>query len=63
MVWPMDDSQGPSPSRGHSPWLVCEVALNSAAFQGWHFSVFRHLYTIDSLLLGKLFVVNKDFFD
>ena len=25
MVWPLDDSQGPHPSHGPSPWFVCEV--------------------------------------
>ena len=28
MVWPLDDSQGPSPFHGHGPWVVCEVALS-----------------------------------
>ena len=27
MIWPLDENQGLSQDRGHSPWLVCEVAL------------------------------------
>jgi hypothetical protein len=31
MVWPLDDSQRPSPFHGHGSWLVCEVALSHTA--------------------------------
>jgi hypothetical protein len=29
LVWPLDESQGPSQLHGHGHWLVCEVALSS----------------------------------
>ena len=28
LVWPLDESEGPSQLHGHGPWLVCEVALS-----------------------------------
>ena len=41
MVWPLDENQGPSHLHGHSPWLVCGVALGQ--YHTYH-TRYREMY-------------------
>src|ERR1700737_1213860 len=58
MVWPLDESQRPSPFHGHGSWLVCEVALILSGdpflknlvggAETWQITVFGQSFGIDS---------------